>query len=97
MTRQKKQQKEEENRLEFTEYPLVDDERVIGIGSAKLKGKWVGTKVSIELLKKILMGLEYLGMNEIVLYFSDDMPVCIGNVDKEKGIINGVFLAPIVD
>jgi len=91
MTRQKKQQKEEKNYLEFTEYPFMDNEMVIGIGSAKLKGKWVGTRVSIKKLKKILVGLEHLGMNDIMLCFSDDLPLCLGRV--KNGIVSGVFLA----
>ena len=79
----------------------TDGGRIMGIGTAEIKGYNVVTKVSIEYLERAIKIIKTLHEGEggisIDVAIAGNFPLIIGEYDEETNSIAGVIIAPRVE
>lgn len=72
---------------------------VLGITRVKLCGTWIKSKVSMDMLSKVIEIQKALDKkhDSVDIVFTEDHPVIFGSVNKEKMEVAGIMIAPRVD
>lgn len=92
----KEKEKPEFNILNGDENKYMDESLVMMLGSCKLEGNWVRTRVSVNYLKRAVKMMEQ--MHESVdIVFANDMPIVFGRINEKTGEANGLVIAPRVE
>lgn len=76
----------------------TDELEIMGIGTARLKGYSVITRVPLKELQKAINILKALHSDEenpaVDIAIADDYPLCLGTFNKKNNTIAGVLIAP---
>lgn len=68
---------------------------VLGMGQAKLQGKWIVTNFNIDLFIQLLKSYkETFDKRYVDIIFTHNAPIILGVVDKDEQTATGYFLAP---
>ena len=72
-----------------------DIAHIIAMGTVKLNyGTFTTTKISLDLLDRALKTVKAMGgVDEVMLVFSQDTPLIIGQLDEKKSQVSGIIIA----